>query len=274
MLEPIDYLVVGHLTCDLTPRGQSLGGGASYAALTAKTMGLRAGIVTVCGNDVSLDSLKGVSVIRVPVERSTTFENHYTEQGRVQVVHHVAPGVGLSLIPEEWHSTPILHLSPVAREVEPALPTFIRPQLLGLSVQGWLRQWDEQGQVTRSTWTPSSLCRRGIVFISMEDVSRDEQEIERLAAASRVLLVTDGANGGRLYQNSSLSQFSAPRAVEVDATGAGDVFAAAFLARMYATNNSQESVRFACQMAAISVTRPGLTGISTPEEVQSCLNRA
>jgi sugar/nucleoside kinase (ribokinase family) len=58
---------------------------------------------------------------------------------------------------------------------------------------------------------------------------------------------------------------------EVDPTGAGDIFAAAFFARLYATRDPWEAARFAVQMSAISVTRPGIAGVPTHEEYQSCL---
>jgi len=45
-LAPVDYLVIGHIACDLTPAGPRLGGTAAYAALTARALGLRVGVVT------------------------------------------------------------------------------------------------------------------------------------------------------------------------------------------------------------------------------------
>ncbi len=45
-LEPVDYLVIGHLTEDLTPAGPRLGGTAAFSALTARALGLRVGVVS------------------------------------------------------------------------------------------------------------------------------------------------------------------------------------------------------------------------------------
>ncbi len=59
--------------------------------------------------------------------------------------------------------------------------------------------------------------------------------------------------------------------VELDSTGAGDIFAAAFFTRLYLTRDPWESARFANQIAAASVTRRGLEGIPTPEEIQEYL---
>ena len=40
-LEPVDYLVIGHVAHDLIPDGWRLGGTAAYSALTAHALGLR-----------------------------------------------------------------------------------------------------------------------------------------------------------------------------------------------------------------------------------------
>jgi len=272
-LDPVDYLVIGHLTCDLTPDGPRLGGGAAYAALTAHAMGLRAGVVTAWGNEIPLAELEGIPVVALDAAHSTTFENVYTPEGRVQTIHHVAPRIDLAAVPEAWRRAPIIHLAPVARELDPLLPSSIKPALLGLSAQGWLRQWDAAGRVSPRHWQEGEepLQAAGAVFISFEDVAGDEHQIEAFMLASRLLLVTEGAAGARLFWNHDLRRFRAPQVIMVDATGAGDIFAAAFLVRLYATRDPWEATRFACRMSAISVTRPGLAGIPTQAEIQACL---
>ena len=60
--EPVDYLVIGHVTQDVLPNGFALGGTASYSALTAKAAGLRVGIVTSCDPNLSLPELNGKSI--------------------------------------------------------------------------------------------------------------------------------------------------------------------------------------------------------------------
>jgi len=57
----------------------------------------------------------------------------------------------------------------------------------------------------------------------------------------------------------------------VDATGAGDIFAAAFFVRLLATRDPWEATRFATLVASGSVTRIGLDGIPTPSEINQCM---
>jgi len=92
-----------------------------------------------------------------------------------------------------------------------------------------------------------------------------------MAASSRVLAVTEGPSGARLYWNGDLRRFHAPARSEVDPTGAGDVFAAAFFYRLFSPRDPWAAARFATHLASYSVTRKGLEGIPHPEEIRSCL---
>jgi sugar/nucleoside kinase (ribokinase family) len=58
---------------------------------------------------------------------------------------------------------------------------------------------------------------------------------------------------------------------EVGPTGAGDIYAAAFFFRLYTTRDPWEAARFATSLASFSITRSGLAGIPTQEEIQACL---
>lgn len=272
-LEPVDYLVIGHIARDLTPQGPRLGGTATYATLTAQALGLRVGVITSWGAEVGLGPLRQVPIVSFPTENSTTFENIYTDHGRIQHVHHIAPSLGFNLIPEPWRSATIVHLGPIAQEVEPSLLRNFPTSLIGVTPQGWLRSWDKDGVVHPSEWPEATfvLQRAGAAVISVEDVAFDEARIEEMASACRIFAVTEADQGSRLYWNGDVRRFRPPKVKEVDATGAGDIFAAAFFSHLYTTRDPWEAARFATQLAAYSVTRPGLDGIPTAQEIEMCM---
>ena len=56
--------------------------------------------------------------------------------------------------------------------------------------------------------------------------------------------------GARLYWNGDVRRFRPPSVKEVDATGAGDIFAAAFFTRLYITRDPWEAARFATPLSA------------------------
>ncbi len=272
-LGPVDYLIIGHLACDLTPEGPRMGGTAAYSALTAQALGLRVGVVTAWGGEEPLSALKDIQVVSLPAEHSTTFENIYTPEGRHQFLHHLAPDLLFEQIPAIWRDTPIIHVGPIAGEGKTTVDGKFPSSLLGLTPQGWLRRWDESGRVMPGPWPEAKLmlAKAGAAVISVEDVGGNEELIEEMAGECKVLAVTEGFAGARLYWNGDLRRFRAPAIKEVDATGAGDIFAAAFFWRYHATRDPWAAARFATHLASFSVQRRGLEGIPTQAEIQTCL---
>ena len=272
-LQPVEYLILGHVAEDITPSGTRLGGTVSYSALTARAMGMSVGIVTSVGEDAPLKALDGIQIVNIPTDRSTIFENVYTEHGRKQTLHHQAALIGYEHIPHEWRNAPVVHLAPIAQELYGRLAAQFPASLVGITPQGWMRGWDENGKVFATAWENSDqiLGRVGGVVMSIEDINRDLELVESMAHQTRVLCLTEGEAGSVLHWNGDRRRFRAPVVTEVDATGAGDIFAAAFFVRLNQTRDPWEAARFATNLAAHSVTRVGLNGIPTREEIESCL---
>jgi len=250
-----------------------MGGTASYAALTAKVLGLRVGIVTSWGNEIPVEKMEDITIINHAAENSTTFENIYTETGRLQVIHSTAHKLERQHIPANWVQSPIIHLGPIAQEVDPEITKYFHHSLVGVTPQGWLRSWDDQGHVYPIKWQGASQILGSVnaTIISVEDVGGDEDVIAEMAAASQVFVVTESYFGARVYWHGDVRRFSAPQVKEVNATGAGDIFAAAFFTQFHKTRDPWESARFANRLAAQSVTRTGLASIPTREEVKNAI---
>jgi len=272
-LQPVDYLVIGHITQDLAKDGPRSGGTATYSALTARALGLRVGVVTSASEKTFMKAFEGIPVISIPSEHTTTFENIYSESGRRQILHHQAAHISYELVPEAWRSASIIHLGPVAQELDSELPKNLSPSLLGVTPQGWMRTWDDDGYIVPCRWQNAEaiLPEAGAVVISREDVGGDEEWIEAMAHQTRILAVTEAEAGAVLYWNGDRRRFRAPEVEEVEATGAGDIFATAFFIRLSATRDPWEAARFATQLSARSVTRMGLEGIPTQHEIDECL---
>ncbi len=245
-LEPIDYLVIGHLSVDLTPNGPRLGGTAVYAALTAKALGMRVGIVSSWGMEIPVGPLENIPLVNFPTDVSTTFENVYTPQGRVQFLRNNASGLDYYQVPEKWRSANIIHLAPVAQEVEPGLVRNFPEAFIGVTPQGWMRAWQGDGRVYPTEWPEASfvLERADAAVMSIEDVGGDESRVDEMAASCKVLAVTEAADGVRLFWNGDVRRFRPPAVKEVDPTGSGDIFAAAFFTRLFMTSRSLGSGAF------------------------------
>jgi sugar/nucleoside kinase (ribokinase family) len=272
-IEPVDYLVIGHVTKDIIPGGYKLGGTASYAAQTARAIGLKVGVVTSCGEDIDLPEIPGIQYAVRQADKSTTFENLQTPTGRVQTLFHTAAPLDLSAVPETWRNTPIVHIAPIAREVDTNLVRAFSHSMVGVTPQGFLRDWDKNGRVFPTEWPEAAyiLEYADAAVLSIEDVQGEEEILEEMLASLRVMVVTEGAAGCRLFWNGDVRRFRPQEKNEVEPTGAGDIFAASFFIRFSQTHDPWEAARFATILAANSVTRVGLLGIPTIDEVHSAL---
>jgi len=261
----MDYLLVGHVARDLSAQGPRLGGTAAFSALTAQALGMKVAVVTSAPDELRglMAPLGGLAVHCLSSASATTFENTYTSAGRSQRITGRAASLCFDDIPMAWRRPAIVHLAPIADEVDPMLARCFPASFVGVTPQGWMRQWDQQGLVSFKTWSnaPSVLPYANAVVISLEDVGSDENLIADLARQTATLVVTRGKQGCTVYVNGAPSLIPAPSVEEVDPTGAGDIFAASFFAHLYITGDALSAARDACAIAADSVTRRGLAGV-------------
>jgi hypothetical protein len=269
----VDYLVLGHVTQDLTPDGPRPGGTVTFASLTAQALGLHPGIVTAAAGGALPAPLAHLPAHTVASAASTTFRNEYAGSRRTQFVLSVADPLGLDDVPACWRRAPIVHLAPLARELDASLAGQFPDSFVGLTPQGWLRQWDTGGRVSAAPWPDAEPALRAAsaVVISREDVQGDEEVIRLWAGWARVLVVTAGPEGATVYAGGEARHFAAPRAAEIDPTGAGDIFAAVYFALLRAEGDSFAAAGPAVALASSSVEYAGLAGIPSPEAVRAAL---
>jgi sugar/nucleoside kinase (ribokinase family) len=272
----IDYLVIGHICKDLlpdrSPNGYSIGGTVAYSALTARNLGQRVAIVTSASHDFDFRSnLDGVLVSVQNSSSTTTFENIYSQGTRRQFLRDVADRIWPKSVPNAWCRAAIVHLGPLAQEIDESLVELFPNSLLAATPQGWMRQWDAAGQVGPKRWDETTLpVSARVVIFSKEDVGDDESRFEACAHRFEIAIMTDGCHGATVAWRGEARHFPAYPTIEIDPTGAGDIFAAAFLVAFSETGDAWHAARFANCAGAASVARPGLAGIPTPEELSLC----
>lgn len=268
---PVDYLLIGHVSLDVAPEGDHLGGTAAYSGLTARACGLHVGVVTAAGPDVDLAPLQGLRVQVLESPESTSFVNEYTDGTREQRLLGRALDLDLESVPASWHSAPLVHLAPIADEVDPQLARAFPDATCMLTPQGWLRRWNAQGKVGRKHTKDvfRTLPDGKIAVLSEEDINQDESWIERLAERYPLFVLTAAERGVRVFENGASTHVPAPAAEPVDPVGAGDIFAAAFLIRYDEIGDPIEAARFGNLLASRSVERVGLESVPSSEEVQA-----
>ena len=275
MVGSIDFLAVGHVTQDLLPDGSfTIGGTAAYATLTARALGVSAAAVTSAPADLDLAlALAGVQLHVVPSSTPTVFENIYQGQQRLQYVRSVAVRLKASDLPPAWKRPSIVLLGPVVGELGLDWLSAFAQSCVGVVPQGWMRRWDKTGLVAPRAWEEASriLPRVDVVVFSEDDVRQDEGTIHHYASLARIAVVTRGRRGATVFYRGVERQFPAFSAREVDPTGAGDVFAAAFLVRLRETSDPFEAASYANCTASFCIEGTGTTTIPARQQVEERL---
>lgn len=279
------YLVIGHICADLTPEGEViLGGTALYSALTAARLGWRVGVLTrgafggeYAGMKVpSLDEFGGeISIICQDAEVPTTFINVYKAGRREQTMPHWAGPIDLRGLPPHWRNARVIHLGPIAQEIDQKQTGALTPQFLGITPQGWMREWPRPGggrvRLTHLRLAPELANRTDGVIVSIEEISESRDVVEQIGA-QRLGVITKGESGARVIyggESIDLPGFNVPT---VDLTGAGDVFAAAFFTKAADRSISALNAgRFANAVAALSLRGVGISAVPSLRDVESLL---
>lgn len=272
-----NYLLIGHIAHDETPSGPKLGGTVSYAGGGAHAMGAGIAIVTSAHRDdpVLAELPQNAALHLIEAPHSTIFVNTYSGDTRRQVLRSRATApLTLDNVPVAWRHCPVVHLAPLDDEVDPDLAGAFPHSFVAATPQGWMRAWDAEGVVRPKPWEYAErlLPILEVCVFSEEDIGRDTALEAHYAGLAQMLIVTRAAKGCTLYRRSLAPlDIPAPAVPVVDATGAGDIFTGILLTIMHETRDPIRAARIATRLASMSVTRTGLQGVPTAEEIQAAL---
>jgi len=264
-------LAVGHVTWDLREGREVLGGSVSYAALTAQKLGWTAGILTAAGPEFDpARELPGVEVFVTPASATTRFRNTYDGDGaRHQAIVSRSDALDLGLLPDHWRAPEALLLAPVARELGPGLARAFEAEVVGAGAQGFVREFEEDGAVSAGAWPGAARDLEGahVLFLSEHDLHDAEGRARALLATVPVVALTRGWRGLHLFTRQGVHEVTSLPRAEVDPTGAGDVFAAAFLLRYHEAADLIEAAAFAACAASCAVEGVGASTLGDRDEV-------
>jgi 1D-myo-inositol 3-kinase len=263
-------LAVGHVTWDRREGTDVLGGSVAYASLAARALGWEAAVLTSAGPDFDPErDLPGIEAFVHPASSSTRFRNSYDLGERRQVMSSRADDIEMLPLPDAWRNPDVLLLGPVAGELGPGAALPFEADVVGALAQGWLRQCDAEGNVSPRAWEGAASDLAGVhaVFLSEHDLGSAGPPAASLLAYVPLVALTRGWEGLTLLtRDSTHSVPSLPKA-ELDPTGAGDVFAAAFLVRYHEARDPLEAAAFGACAASCVVEGVGASTLGDREEV-------
>lgn len=285
--QPPDFLAIGHITIDLLEDGTpELGGAALYSGLAAARFGLRSAILTRGNFSKHGDAIQQalaefadeVDIIVQDASMPTVFENRTIAARRQQTIRDWAGPIDLSGLPPTWRSSGIVQLAPVAQEVDPRQAGQLSPDYLAATPQGWMRQWQGQGQrgvvQLRSPRTALMLASRidGLALNAEEHILA--RDLSDSVARRGIVAITRGSNGVRVIDRGQAIDLPAFPVREENELGAGDVFAAVLFLLRARREPTTRSARIASAAAALKITGGGPESVPTREQVDAFLETA
>ncbi|MBI3341712.1 hypothetical protein HY024_01165 [Candidatus Curtissbacteria bacterium] len=292
------FVAIGHITNDLPNKQvpkEHLGGGVSYAAVTAARLGMEAHIITRCPTDhpyiAELNKL-GVDVHVLPYHRDipniwllpsgpdsiTSFENTYDSKGNrtqrvTQIQQDITPlDINLNVSPALFDGAVVL-VAPVIDEVHMDVARgYPGAKSVSITPQGCFRRVDLDGRVYQKKWRDYMNLPQATIVLSDEDVNIDgrvhKSLLREIVDESKMVAFTQGANGVALLAQEeepvNVGAFDLEEGEAGDPTGAGDVFATVFISEASRTDGDLKAAAVsACYFAAIKIIGAGGFGISS-----------
>ena len=260
----IDLVAIGHVTFDETPLGVRPGGSAYYAALTAHRLGLGVGLLTSLSPDYPLQVFpEGIHVTVVPSAQTTRYRLCVSRGVRSLTLLSRAADLETEHLPAAWRGAPLAMLCPVAGEVDPALASAFEDAAVAVLPQGWMRKRGRGGLMGPQPWEDAEdvLPRAQLLVLSEEDLPGGDAGATAWLQQVPLGAITRGKRGATLYVNGDAYHVEADAATEIDATGAGDVFASTLLIEYQRLGDPWEAAAAAACAGAASVEAEGPAAI-------------
>ena len=275
--EPV--LIVGLVTQDIFSADVLVAGGVpSYAGRTVAALGVRANILTIGGKHLDRSALVGHTVKIVEDSETLSFGIGEASDGArlLRLIRRPGRALRASDFPEEW---------PVPRNIifGPLLPDDIDIESFyrrfpeskrWIIAQGLQRVIGHDQNISVNSFPTErlkELCRHGVtIFLSKTETQGWlRSDIDDLVSRCDSVVVTDGDQGAELRLPDASYTVDAIPAKTIDATGAGDSFAAAFaIAREISLS---AAMKIAAGYGAMTVEKSGPAPMPRWPEMRSIL---
>ena len=262
--------VIGPLTLDVIDGEKRPGGAVAYAARIAHALGERIAILTIGAAHADLSAFAGHELTVID-DRSLSFEHVEVDSSRqLRLLARPSRPLRGSDVPRHWGGLTTLIFAPLLPD-DVDLDSFAA--ISGITRRALIAQGLQRrvgpAQVIEHQHAPAAGLLSFVtpdtsLFLSADEIEGwDSDALRALIDACERVVTTEGAAGAVVHRTGerSLHVDAAPANV-VDTTGAGDVFATAYVLAIAAGAADAAAARLASASAAAAIERPGSGGIT------------
>ena len=131
-----------------------------------------------------------------------------------------------------------------------------------------MRQWNSDKKVYPKNIDWHHFKNADVVIMSDEDLLGFESEIPYIASLVEILILTKGEEGAILYYKNKEWHFPAFPSQIKELTGAGDVFAVAFVLKYAESKDLFESVAYGNVASSLSIEGVGVEQLPRTEDIE------
>lgn len=269
---PLKIGVVGALTIDVNrSRGGAyryVGGGGFYSSVSLSRIGVETVLFTAYGPDMDPEWVArlrrmGVTIHLEELEGSIAFENLYEGSLRLQKSSG-EPARKIFVEKNRFSGFNAVHVTPVLNEVDYRVFEELAEAGCKVSIdaQGFVRRVGEDGYVHSIKRILSEDALKNVSYLHMNFeeqmffLNRDVKELFDMNP-DMVVEITNSEHGSIVMDKHRCFYIPALETSPLDPTGAGDVYAAVFIAKHAESRDLLESGLYAAACASIKVEKTG-----------------
>lgn len=166
---------------------------------------------------------------------------------------------------DELHRTKWIHVSNVSRRLDTLETIFSISLKKPKRKISWNPGWSELEAIVSGEMPVAFLDACEVFIVNKEEwslIAKNHEIESKIMKSIPVVVITDGKNGGIVYQNGESRTYSAKAVKSIDNTGAGDAFGVGFVGQYIQSRSIESSISWGLKNAENVVqflgAKPGL----------------
>ncbi len=259
-MKTIDILTIGNITEDINIINnivyKSIGGTSFYAYKVAEKLGYDLRIITKLSDKFNVS--KKIDLTKIIPQRTdlhTIFENTYKDGKRNQKILNKSGKIISKKLSKklEKFNPKIVFYCPIFDEIDSGFFKLFNKSVKICNLQGFMRMVSKQNIHPRNNLPNISFEIFDAVILS--EVDTNFENALKISSHSKIVCYTMGKKGVKIITNNEIKFYKTIDVINVDETGAGDVWGTSFIIFYYLMNKGlDESVVLSNISASLSVT--------------------